>query len=546
MAHSSPRGLLADQLLQLDIPSNARLMSVTKTEDEGGWTTWKVTYAIKSPAHSRETNDASGQSENAINTTLQPDVLDVVAPLPAEFSRLSQEPAFSRLFPLRCDVKTYAWGRLGHMSLVGRLKQAGDSDFDIDEETPYSELWMGTHPSGPSMVMLETPWRTTTPLFDWLKLNPSLRGSHPATDGADRRKPMAQIESYGLPFLFKILSVRTALSIQAHPDKTLARRLHSARPDLYKDDNHKPEMAIAISKFEALCSFQKAYSVLENLRSCPELGAIVGEDSIHGLAAAAESPADDEAHKPAVKAALCKLFTVLMNADTQLVEKQCESLAMRINSTNPMLRTPVDELAARIYEQYPKDIGVFCVYLFNYLELQPGEALYLGANEPHAYLSGECAECMATSDNVVRAGCTPKFKDVRTLVTMLTYSDGPPHMVKPIELGANSLRYSDFPSTEFMIDRCALSDGAVGELPSAPGVSILVIVHGEGTMEEMLENTSRAAGLTHTISLGNVFMVCPGTFLRLQARGGDLLAFRACAKYEQEGADDLTLRVASK
>ena len=540
MTHFCPPGLLASQLLELDIPSNARLTSVTKTEAEDGSTTWMVTYAVKHPSQSRVPRPTAnystpGRSQAGATITgpLQLATSESISPITAAFPRLPQAPgALNRLFPLRCDVKTYAWGRLGNRSLVGRLKDAGDTDFDIAQDTPYSELWMGTHPSGPSMVMLETPWRTTTPLYDWLKLNPSLQGRCPAADSANRRKSKVQIESRGLSFLFKILSVRTALSIQAHPDKALACKLHSARPDLYKDDNHKPEMAVAISKFEALCSFQKAYSVLENSRSCPELVAVVGEGSIKALAAAAESPADDIARTPSVKAALRKLFTALMNADTQLVEQQCENLATRINSTNPMLRTPVDDLAARIYEQYPKDVGVFCVYLFNYLELQPGEALYLGANEPHAYLSGECAECMATSDNVVRAGCTPKFKDVSTLVTMLTYSDGAPHIVKPTELGANSLRYSDFPSTEFMIDRCALSEGAVGALPSAPGVSILIIVHGAGTLEEMPADTAGSAGLIHTVSIGNVFMVCSGTFLRLQAHGGELLAFRACAKYE--------------
>ena len=88
------------------------------------------------------------------------------------------------------------------------------------------------------------------------------------------------MEAAGLPFLFKILSVRTALSIQAHPDKALARKLHAARPDLYKDDNHKPEMAVAITPFEALCSFQPAYSILCNCRATPELVAVIGEKTV--------------------------------------------------------------------------------------------------------------------------------------------------------------------------------------------------------------------------------------------------------------------------
>lgn len=70
----------------------------------------------------------------------------------------------------------------------------------------------------------------------------------------------------------------------------------------------------------------------------------------------------------------------------------------------------LSELISRLHSQFPGDIGVFCVYWFNYLCLQPGDAIYLGPNEPHAYISGDCVECMANSDNVVRAGLTSKFR----------------------------------------------------------------------------------------------------------------------------------------
>lgn len=83
--------------------------------------------------------------------------------------------------------------------------------------------------------------------------------------------------------------------------------------------------------------------------------------------------------------------------------------------------TEKEELVLRLEKQYPGDVGVIASFLFNYVKLNPGEALYLGANEPHAYIHGECVECMATSDNVVRAGLTPKKLDVQTLCSMLTY-----------------------------------------------------------------------------------------------------------------------------
>jgi mannose-6-phosphate isomerase len=84
-----------------------------------------------------------------------------------------------------------------------------------------------------------------------------------------------------------------------------------------------------------------------------------------------------------------------------------------------------------VYADFPDDSGVFCLLIFNVIELQPGEALFLAPNEPHAYFEGDCVECMANSDNVVRAGLTPKFKHVDTLVKMLTYrSEEPVRLIK--------------------------------------------------------------------------------------------------------------------
>lgn len=68
------------------------------------------------------------------------------------------------------------------------------------------------------------------------------------------------------------------------------------------------------------------------------------------------------------------------------------------------------DLIKWINMNFPNDVGIFCVYWLNYLVLSPGQALYLAPNEPHAYLKGDCIECMANSDNVVRAGLTPKFR----------------------------------------------------------------------------------------------------------------------------------------
>lgn len=81
----------------------------------------------------------------------------------------------------------------------------------------------------------------------------------------------------------------------------------------------------------------------------------------------------------------------------------------------------IDELMVRLGKDFPGDIGVFCPLLLNCVKLSPGQSFFMGPSEPHAYVSGDCVECMAPSDNVIRSGLTPKFKDVNVLCQMLTY-----------------------------------------------------------------------------------------------------------------------------
>ena len=332
-------GLLANLLGQLDVPPDARLAGVTTSVDAEGFTVWTVTYRSAQPASEMPPRmptpapaaglvpqqawdgyaslppepeplasaqlaplsraQLAGPAADASGVLPLPNSSALVSPLVGggpfgmPFSTLPNGMAINRLFPLRAAVKTYPWGLVGSNSLVGRLASANNPDFSLEEQTPYAELWMGTHPSGPSMVVLETPWRTTTPLYDWLKQNPQFHGAavRTASGTLERRASMAKMERVGLSFLFKVLSIRTALSIQAHPDKSLAAMLHAKHPDIYKDDNHKPEMALAVAPMEALCSFQKVYSILENLRSCPELVELVGADAVAALSAAAEKVA---------------------------------------------------------------------------------------------------------------------------------------------------------------------------------------------------------------------------------------------------------------
>jgi len=119
---------------------------------------------------------------------------------------------------------------------------------------------------------------------------------------------------------------------------------------------------------------------------------------------------------------LRRLLAAFMDCPTELAADTLLTLVARLTAEmNTRTLSALEGLLLRLHEQYPGDVGVFSPLLMNYLQLQPGESFFIGANELHAYVSGECVECMALSDNVVRAGLTPKFKDVETLCNMVVY-----------------------------------------------------------------------------------------------------------------------------
>ena len=159
----------------------------------------------------------------------------------------------------------------------------------------------------------------------------------------------------------------------------------------------------------------------------PELTSVIGdllvEEFCNGITpdATAGSQEDVENRK-----LLQKVFGKLMNTDDATINARAAELVERTKS-QPEVFTAISpklpELIQRLNKQFPNDIGLFCgCLLLNHVILAPGEAMFLQAKDPHAYINGDIIECMAASDNVVRAGFTPKFKDVKNLVDMLTHS----------------------------------------------------------------------------------------------------------------------------
>ena len=348
------------------------------------------------------------------------------------------------------------------------------------------------------------PLADGTPLRDWLAAAPV------------ERLGAVVAERWGgdLPFLLKVLSVAKALSIQAHPDKQLAQQLFAERPDVYKDSNHKPEMALALSPFEALCGFLSPADLSSQLARVPELATAVGPAAAAAVAAAAAAPAGSEEARAALRGAFAALCASPPAEHTPLVTQ----LERRLAAAGAEL-APREELALRLCGEYPGDVGVLASFFLNHITLQPGEAVALAANEPHAYLAGECVECMATSDNVVRAGLTPKLRDVPTLTAMLTYAQGAPAVMRGEEAGGGAagcaVRSYSPPFDEFAVDSLQLAAGATLTLPPLPGPAILLVTQGEGR---------EAAG--RRLAPGAAFFVQPGTALALSAEA-PLTAFRA-------------------
>ncbi|KAL9940813.1 hypothetical protein V8E36_000301 [Tilletia maclaganii] len=323
-------------------------------------------------------------------------------------------------FQIVPGVQSYDWGLKGKDgSSVARYAQATDElNFQLEQDKPYAELWMGTHPTLPSIVT----GPSSETLSSYLHAHPELVSSS-VTDKFGAGRDADGNDTGVLPFLFKVLSIGKALSIQAHPDKELAQKLHKEKPDMYKDDNHKPEMAIALSPFRGFCGFRPLADISGFVQDVPELRALVApSDDLQDRVASAGDDADK------VKPILREIFGKLMKAKKDDVDLQAESIVARYtaalsNNNAEALEVSAElaKLVVTLNEQFPSDVGIFCTFILNVVELQTGQGMFLQANEPHAYLSGEIIECMAASDNVVRAGLTPKARDVDVLISMLTY-----------------------------------------------------------------------------------------------------------------------------
>ncbi|XP_056005097.1 mannose-6-phosphate isomerase-like [Ostrea edulis] len=417
------------------------------------------------------------------------------------------------VFPLKCSVQNYAWGKVGKESEVASLQKAADPSWQIDESTPYAELWMGTHVNCPSKV--RTPKGSNLSLKDWIT-------QHPEQLGDPVRKKFGD----DLPFLFKVLSVNKSLSVQAHPNKVQAEKLHKNFPDVYKDDNHKPELAVALTPFKALCGFRPIKEVAEYLSKIEEFRAVVGGPNACKLISASKT-----LEMPLQREAMKDCFASLMKQDPEIIQTQLKLLINRLQGLDSDGTDSCNfesEVLFKLYDEFPGDVGCFTVYFLNVITLKPGESMFLEANLPHAYLSGDTMECMACSDNVVRAGLTPKFRDVHTLCEMLDYTGKPANKTKftgksTTEGGITVTTFSP-PIRDFALKRFQTEPGCNSlRLPALPSPSISIVIQGNGTASNStLESTL-------PVNRGEIFFTSVNQEITIDVSSESMLLFQAYA-----------------
>jgi mannose-6-phosphate isomerase len=293
------------------------------------------------------------------------------------------------MHPLATYIQPYAWGSPTLLPEILGVTATGG---------PMAELWVGAHPSLPSRM------RAADASGDDMVGLDTVIAADP-----HRWLGSAVVARFGprLPFLLKVLAVDAPLSLQAHPNRAQARagflrertlKLSSAESS-YTDDNHKPELIVALTPMEALYGF-RPIADLQALRTT--LGS-ARFDRVLGDVASAED----------LRAAVGGLLR-LSAADARELVDELRERAHRLQD-QPRLSHWLTELAAR----YPHDPGVAVSLLLNHVHLEPGEALFVPAGVLHAYLTGVGVEVLAASDNVMRGGLTPKRVDVDGLLDII-------------------------------------------------------------------------------------------------------------------------------
>lgn len=318
--------------------------------------------------------------------------------------------------------RDYAWGQPGGISRL----------FDsAPVATPEAELWLGAHPGSPARIIDPTQTNGATDLAEWI-------ASDPGTTLGDAH-------ALGLPFLLKVLSAESSLSLQAHPTPEQAAegfaRENAAGIPLdaphrnYKDPFAKPELILAVSeRFDALCGFRPTAETREALDRCIERAT---PEQATSLREWRDRLTGDDALRDVVE------WLISGGPESGRVVQDLSDLAASVGGEL--------ETQRRLAELFPGDPGIAISLLLHEVHLSRGEALYLPAGNIHAYLHGTGIELMSSSDNVLRGGLTPKHVDVPELLSVLDFTPrSAPYLVPEVPVPDVRVFRPDVPDFELI------------------------------------------------------------------------------------------------
>ncbi|MGP4112599.1 mannose-6-phosphate isomerase, class I [Streptomyces sp. 4N509B] len=335
---------------------------------------------------------------------------------------------------LENTIRPYAWGSTTAIPELLGTEPTGQ---------PQAELWLGAHPGAPSHVD-----RGAGPL--------SLADAIAADPTGELGAPVVRAFGARLPFLLKVLAADVPLSLQVHPDLRQAQAGFAdeeargvpvdAPHRTYRDANHKPELICALTPFDGLCGFR---SPTETAALLEELG--VDELKPHADLLRTHPEAD----------ALREVLTAVLTADPTAMAETVSRVARAARDLAARESGRFRDTHAATVEterHFPGDPGVIAALMLNHVRLQPGQALYLGAGVPHAYLSGLGVEIMANSDNVLRCGLTPKHIDVPELLRVVRFEHTEPAVLHPTTVTAREgEELYAAPTADFRLSRYVLA-----------------------------------------------------------------------------------------
>ena len=336
------------------------------------------------------------------------------------------------MYRLTNPVRRYAWGSRTHIPRV-----LGQEPTD----EPAAEMWIGAHPGDPSMV--RRPGAAT----GGQRLDGLIAADPVGHLGTDARLAFGD----RLPFLMKLLAARDTLSLQVHPPGERAQRrcaeqqaagIPLTAPErTYQDTSHKPELLYALTRFEGMAGFR------DTARSAAVLRGL----SLDWLDQVADTIEDTRTPFQTLRDVVTRWLAVQSGEVTGMLAElraACVRAEAAAHAHSPARRAPVrlahdvSRESRRVYaavpsliDSYPDDPSVLVTLLLNHVVLAPGEAMFIDAGVIHAPTAGFGIEVMASSDNVLRTGLTPKHVDIPELLETASFTPMPTPLWAPSEFG---------------------------------------------------------------------------------------------------------------